>query len=193
MDIERQESKREVDKFIHGLRNGEIVWGPARERRTRHATREGNRPSFWTYLKLNGCRGCQRQEKEETIHHVLSGGCEGLGRNKNNRYRIEMRRALGKCGKLMSDINNNEGIEQATKALRALEWPRRQTDRILKEGEELALRQIISGIIPEWQDTDNERKKGVIALLRSWTADMMNGARIQMKTWVTMKNEHKAC
>eukprot|EP00965_Chrysotila_dentata_P224622 6194290-Pleurochrysis_carterae.AAC.1 len=53
-----------------------------------HATREGNRPTFWTYLKVNGCsRGCQRQEEEETIHHVLSGGCEGIGRGKNNRYR----------------------------------------------------------------------------------------------------------
>eukprot|EP00965_Chrysotila_dentata_P100897 3333141-Pleurochrysis_carterae.AAC.1 len=61
----------------------------------RHATREGNRPSFWTYLKVNGCRGCQRQEQEETIHHVLSGGCEGIGRNKNNRYRTEMKRSLG--------------------------------------------------------------------------------------------------
>eukprot|EP00965_Chrysotila_dentata_P163128 5387605-Pleurochrysis_carterae.AAC.1 len=60
----------------------------------RHATREGNRPSFWTYLKVNGCRGCQRQEEEETIHHVLSGECEGIGRSKNNRYRTEMRRVL---------------------------------------------------------------------------------------------------
>eukprot|EP00965_Chrysotila_dentata_P176502 5827985-Pleurochrysis_carterae.AAC.1 len=70
MDIERQEGKREVEKFVHGLRNGEIV---------------------------NGCKGCQRQEEEETIHHVLSGGCEGIGRNKNNRYRTEIKRALGKC------------------------------------------------------------------------------------------------
>eukprot|EP00965_Chrysotila_dentata_P012723 420008-Pleurochrysis_carterae.AAC.1 len=51
---------------------------------------------------------------------------------------------------------------------------------------------MISGIIPEWRDTDNNREKGIIALLRSWTAEMMNWARIQMKTWVTMKNEHKA-
>eukprot|EP00965_Chrysotila_dentata_P254732 6211980-Pleurochrysis_carterae.AAC.1 len=94
-----------------------------------------------------------------------------------------MKRALGKCGKLMSDINNNEGVEQATKALRALEWLRRQTDLRLKEEEELALKRTISGIIPEWQDTDNKRGKGVIALLRSWTAEMtMNWARIQMKT-----------
>eukprot|EP00965_Chrysotila_dentata_P190864 6174160-Pleurochrysis_carterae.AAC.2 len=58
-DIERQEGKREVEKFVHGLRNGEIVGGPARERRMRHATRKGDRPSFWTYLKAN-----TQQEKE---------------------------------------------------------------------------------------------------------------------------------
>eukprot|EP00965_Chrysotila_dentata_P261599 6214311-Pleurochrysis_carterae.AAC.2 len=109
MDIERQEGKREVEKFVHGLRNGEIVRGPARERRMRHATREGNKPSSWTYLKANGFRGCQKQEEEETIHHVLSGGFEGIGRSKNNKYRTEMRRVIGKCGKLMSDINNYEG------------------------------------------------------------------------------------
>ena len=109
MDIERQEGKREVEKFVHGLRNREIVGGPARERRMRHATREGNKPSFWTYLKVNGCRGCQRQEEEETIHHVLSGGCEGIGRSKNNKYKAEMRRSLGKCRKLMNDINNQGG------------------------------------------------------------------------------------
>eukprot|EP00965_Chrysotila_dentata_P144740 4781034-Pleurochrysis_carterae.AAC.1 len=160
----------------------------------RRATKEGNRPSFWTYLKMNGCRGCQKQDEEETIHHVLlSGGCEGIGRNKNNRYRTEMRRAIGKCGKLMSDINNNEGTEQAANAFRALEWPRQQTDWRLRTEEELVLRQMISGIIPEWQDDDNKKKKGAIALFTSWTVDMMNCARIQMKAWVNMKNEHKAC
>eukprot|EP00965_Chrysotila_dentata_P092035 3038665-Pleurochrysis_carterae.AAC.1 len=50
MDIERQDGKREVEKFIHGIRNGEIVGGPARERRMKQAKREGNRPSFWSYL-----------------------------------------------------------------------------------------------------------------------------------------------
>eukprot|EP00965_Chrysotila_dentata_P175335 5787731-Pleurochrysis_carterae.AAC.1 len=91
----------------------------------------------------------------------------------------------------MNDINHREGTEQANKALRALERPRRQTDQRTKEEEELALRQMISGIIPEWHYTDDKRKKGVIALLKSWTGEMMNGARIQMKTWVTKKNEHK--
>eukprot|EP00965_Chrysotila_dentata_P207828 6184349-Pleurochrysis_carterae.AAC.1 len=140
MDIERQEGKREVEKFVHGLRNGEIVGGPARERRMRHATREGNKPSFWTYLKVNGCRGCRRQEEEETIHHVLSRGCVGIRRSENNKYKADMRRALGKCGKLMNNINNQDGEEQANKALSALERPRRQKDQRLKEEEELALK-----------------------------------------------------
>eukprot|EP00965_Chrysotila_dentata_P190863 6174160-Pleurochrysis_carterae.AAC.1 len=92
----------------------------------------------------------------------------------------------------MSDINNSEGIAQATKALSALERPRQQTDLRLKEEEKLALKQMISGIIPEWRETDNKRKKEVITLLRSWTGEMMNLARIRMKTWITKKNEHKA-
>eukprot|EP00965_Chrysotila_dentata_P193917 6176041-Pleurochrysis_carterae.AAC.2 len=64
VDIEKQEGKREVEKFVHGIRNGEIVGGPANERRMRHATRAGNKPSFWTYLKVNGCRGCRKQRKK---------------------------------------------------------------------------------------------------------------------------------
>eukprot|EP00965_Chrysotila_dentata_P055748 1848911-Pleurochrysis_carterae.AAC.1 len=60
----------------------------------------------------------------------------------------------------MNDINNSEGVEQTTKALSALEWPRRQTDQKHKEEEELALKQMISGIIPEWRHTDNKKKKG---------------------------------
>eukprot|EP00965_Chrysotila_dentata_P189257 6173221-Pleurochrysis_carterae.AAC.2 len=51
---------------------------------------------------------------------------------------------------------------------------------------------MISGIIPEWCDTNNRREKGFIALLTSWTGEMMNWARIQMKTWMATKNEHKA-
>eukprot|EP00965_Chrysotila_dentata_P126559 4184427-Pleurochrysis_carterae.AAC.1 len=72
----------------------QIVGGLANGRRMRHATREGNRPSFWTYLKENGCRGCQKRGEEETIHHVLSGACEALARQTNNNYRTEMRRVL---------------------------------------------------------------------------------------------------
>eukprot|EP00965_Chrysotila_dentata_P162790 5375912-Pleurochrysis_carterae.AAC.3 len=192
MDIERQDGKREVETFVHGLRNGEIVGGPASERRMRHATKEGNRPSFWTYLKVNGCRGCQKQEEEETIQHVLSGGCEGIRLSKNDKYRTEMKRAFSKCGKLMNDIKHREGADQILKASRALEQPRRQTDQRLKEEEELALKQVISGIIPEWRNADYKRKKGVIALLGTWTGEMMNWARMQMKEWVIKKNEHKA-
>eukprot|EP00965_Chrysotila_dentata_P048908 1622855-Pleurochrysis_carterae.AAC.5 len=94
----------------------------------RHATSEGNRPSFWTYLKVNGCRGCQRQEEEEAIHHVLSGGCAGVGRCKNNRYRTEMKRE-----------------ENGPEAQRG--------------GRISIKKQMISGIIPEWRDTDNKREK----------------------------------
>eukprot|EP00965_Chrysotila_dentata_P031253 1040521-Pleurochrysis_carterae.AAC.1 len=60
----------------------------------------------------------------------------------------------------MNDINNREGVEHAKKALRALEQPRRHTDLRLKEEEELALKQVISGITPEWDDTHNRRKIG---------------------------------
>eukprot|EP00965_Chrysotila_dentata_P042823 1421333-Pleurochrysis_carterae.AAC.1 len=51
---------------------------------------------------------------------------------------------------------------------------------------------MISGIIPEWRNTDSKRKKWVIALLRLWTGEMMTCARIQMKTWIATKNAHKA-
>eukprot|EP00965_Chrysotila_dentata_P208185 6184563-Pleurochrysis_carterae.AAC.2 len=91
----------------------------------RHATRAGNKPSFWTYLKENGCRGCQKQEEEETIQHVLSGGCEAMGRKMSSRYRVEMRRTLEKCKKLMNNKQNNAGVIQADKAIRAVERPRR--------------------------------------------------------------------
>eukprot|EP00965_Chrysotila_dentata_P212873 6187298-Pleurochrysis_carterae.AAC.1 len=81
MDIANQEGKREVEKFVHGIRNGEIVGGPANERRIRHATRVG-KLFFWTQLKVNSCRGCQKHEEEETIHHVLSGECEAVGKTR---------------------------------------------------------------------------------------------------------------
>eukprot|EP00965_Chrysotila_dentata_P210949 6186190-Pleurochrysis_carterae.AAC.1 len=113
----------------------------------RHATRAGNKPSFWTYLKVNGCGGCQKQEEQETIQHVLGGGCKAIGKNKNNRYREEMKRALEKCKKLMNDKHNSEGIIQAERAFHAIKRPRKHTDPMIKEKEELALRQMISGII----------------------------------------------
>eukprot|EP00965_Chrysotila_dentata_P042100 1396633-Pleurochrysis_carterae.AAC.1 len=61
----------------------------------------------------------------------------------------------------MNDINNREGVEHVSKALRALERPRRQTNQRLKEEEELALKQIIAGIIPEWHDVNDKRRRGV--------------------------------
>eukprot|EP00965_Chrysotila_dentata_P141136 4664744-Pleurochrysis_carterae.AAC.1 len=103
-----------------------------------------------------------------------------------------MKRALGKCKKLVSDINNSEGVEQSAKVLGALEGPRRQTNLMIKEEQELALEQLISGIIPKWRESDNKKKKGVMALFRLWTEEMMNWARIQMKTWIATKNEHTA-
>eukprot|EP00965_Chrysotila_dentata_P133682 4420822-Pleurochrysis_carterae.AAC.1 len=75
-----------------------------------------------------------------------------------------MKRALGKCGKLISDINNSEGVEQATKASRALIRTAQEANgpEAQRGGIELALKQMISGIIPEWRETDNKRGKGVI-------------------------------
>eukprot|EP00965_Chrysotila_dentata_P257567 6212928-Pleurochrysis_carterae.AAC.2 len=97
MDIERQEGKREMEKVIHRICMGEVIGGPASERSMRHATRAGNKPSFWTYLKENGCRGGQNKEVEETIQHVISGGCEGTKSRENSRYTEEMKRVLEKC------------------------------------------------------------------------------------------------
>eukprot|EP00965_Chrysotila_dentata_P141193 4667029-Pleurochrysis_carterae.AAC.1 len=140
-------------------KDGEIVGGPANGRRMRHPTREGNRPSFWTYLKESGCRGCQKQGKEETIHHVLSGRCEALGKQTNGSYRTEMRRVLEKCKKLMIDKQINAGvIQQVIKAIRSMEQSGRQMNMDIKEEEELALRQLISGIIPEWREVNEKGK-----------------------------------
>eukprot|EP00965_Chrysotila_dentata_P241574 6204362-Pleurochrysis_carterae.AAC.2 len=71
-----------------------------------------------------------------------------------------------------------------------MERPRRQANMRIKEEEELALRQMISGIIPEWQETENKREKGTIAMMRLWTGEMMNNAGTQMKTWMEKKKEH---
>eukprot|EP00965_Chrysotila_dentata_P078654 2592327-Pleurochrysis_carterae.AAC.1 len=171
-----------MEKLVHGIRNGELIGGPANARRMKHATREGNKPSLWTYLKANGCRGCQKQEEAETIHHVLCGGCEGLSKKENSRYREEMRILLQKSKNLMRGKHNSAGVIQADKALRALEQPRRQTTQCAREDEEQAFRQIVSGIIPEWQDASDKGKRG----------DMMNLVRIQIKHWMDKKNEDKA-
>eukprot|EP00965_Chrysotila_dentata_P134905 4462438-Pleurochrysis_carterae.AAC.1 len=183
---------REMETFVHGIRNGEIVGRPANERRMKHATREGNKPSYWTYLKVNGCRGCQKQEEEETIHHVISGRCQGVGKKVNSKYRGEMRGILQKYLKLMRDKHNNEGVVQAEKALRALEHTTGpHMNQGAREEEERALRQVVSGIIPEWHETC-DKKRETIQIVKLWTVYMMNWARIQMKQWMAKKNENRA-
>eukprot|EP00965_Chrysotila_dentata_P098941 3272439-Pleurochrysis_carterae.AAC.1 len=96
----------------------------------------------------------------------------------------------------MSDKHNDEGVIEAERALHAIERPRKHTSPRIKEEEELALRQMISGMtIPEceWQAADNNKeKKGTITAMRLWTGVMMNWARIQMKMWTEKKNVHKA-
>eukprot|EP00965_Chrysotila_dentata_P143642 4746298-Pleurochrysis_carterae.AAC.1 len=72
-----------------------------------------------------------------------------------------------------------------------MERPRRHMSLNIKE-EELALRQMISGTIPEWQEANDKEKKGTIVTMKLWTGEMMNWARIQMKTRIEKKNEHKA-
>eukprot|EP00965_Chrysotila_dentata_P197941 6178507-Pleurochrysis_carterae.AAC.5 len=114
-----------MEKLVPGKRNGEVIEVPANPRRMRHATRERYKPFFWTYLKENGCRGCQKQEEEATIiQHVLSGGCEATGRKENSRHREEMRKTLERCKKVMYNEQNTEGVEQAEKAISAIERPR---------------------------------------------------------------------
>eukprot|EP00965_Chrysotila_dentata_P236656 6201442-Pleurochrysis_carterae.AAC.1 len=103
-----------------------------------------------------------------------------------------MKGVLHKCKNLMRDKCISTGTEQEDKALRALELPRRQTNQDGREEEERALRQMISGIIPEWQETNIKEKRGIIEIMKLWTADMMNLARIQMKNWMDKKNEHRA-
>eukprot|EP00965_Chrysotila_dentata_P263358 6214816-Pleurochrysis_carterae.AAC.4 len=130
---------------------------------------------------------------EEKTGPVLSADHPFLPRVENEGVRLQTQNLEYDSDDLhvISVENRRQHVFSATQAYR--EWPRQQTDRRLKAEEELALRQLISGILPEWQDTDNKREKGVVALLTSWMADTMNWARIQMKTWVTTKNEHKAC
>eukprot|EP00965_Chrysotila_dentata_P039278 1305090-Pleurochrysis_carterae.AAC.1 len=99
----------------------------------RHATREGKRPSFWTYLK----------------------------------------------------------VIQVNKAIRYMEPPGRQMNLNTKEEEELALRQLISGITPEWQEVKEKDKRATNTIMKLWTGKMMNWARIQMKMWTGKKDEHK--
>eukprot|EP00965_Chrysotila_dentata_P068032 2250472-Pleurochrysis_carterae.AAC.4 len=90
-------------------------------------------------------------------------------------------------------IKNDAEITQADKAIvRACERSRRHRNPTIKEEEEFAKRQMISGIIPEWKEVNDREKKGTIALMKLWTGEMMNRARIQMQVWVGEKNEQKA-
>eukprot|EP00965_Chrysotila_dentata_P033846 1126812-Pleurochrysis_carterae.AAC.1 len=93
----------------------------------------------------------------------------------------------------MNDKQINEGVTQVNKAIRSMELSGRQMNLHTKEEEELALRQLISGIISEWQEENEKEKKGMITIMKLWTGKMMNNwARIQMKMWTGRKNEHKA-
>eukprot|EP00965_Chrysotila_dentata_P184401 6087572-Pleurochrysis_carterae.AAC.2 len=91
----------------------------------------------------------------------------------------------------MDNKRNNEGVIRADRAIRALELPRRHMNPGTREEEELALRQMISGIIPEWQEANDKEEKGTIALVSLWTGELVNAARMQMKTWLEKRNEHK--
>eukprot|EP00965_Chrysotila_dentata_P237372 6201866-Pleurochrysis_carterae.AAC.1 len=111
----------------------------------------------------------------------------------SGKYRGEMRRTLEeKCRKLMMDTKNRKGEIQAEKALQAIQWPRGHKDRKVMEEEELASRQMISGIMPEWQQVEDTQKKGAVVMMKLWTGELMNWARTHMKIWIEKKNEHKA-
>eukprot|EP00965_Chrysotila_dentata_P169491 5596167-Pleurochrysis_carterae.AAC.2 len=101
-------------------------------------------------------------------------------------------RALQKSKKLMCDKHNSAGVIQAEKALRALEQPRIQATQNVRENEEQALRQMVTGIIPEWQEVNDEGKGSTIEIMKLWTGDMVNLARVQMKNWMEKKNGHRA-
>eukprot|EP00965_Chrysotila_dentata_P002563 83284-Pleurochrysis_carterae.AAC.2 len=72
-----------------------------------------------------------------------------------------------------------------------MEQSERQTNTNNEEEQELALRQLTSGIIPEWQEDNEKEKRETVTTMKLWTGKMMNWARIQMETWTGRKNEHK--
>eukprot|EP00965_Chrysotila_dentata_P107756 3559106-Pleurochrysis_carterae.AAC.1 len=53
------------------------------------------------------------------------------------------------------------------------------------------MRQLISGLIPEWQEENEKEEKETTTIPKPWTGKMMNWARIQMKMWTGRKNKHK--
>eukprot|EP00965_Chrysotila_dentata_P248311 6208267-Pleurochrysis_carterae.AAC.1 len=83
-----------------------------------------------------------------------------------------MRRALEKCKNLMNDKQNyDEGVIQTDKAIHAIEQPRRHMNPKIKKEEELAVSQMISGIILEWQEANDKEKTKTITMLRLWTEE----------------------
>eukprot|EP00965_Chrysotila_dentata_P170265 5620098-Pleurochrysis_carterae.AAC.1 len=67
----------------------------------------------------------------------------------------------------MEDEQNEEGVIQMVKAKQAIKRPSRgQMDPDNKEKKDLALRQIISGIIPEWQEVNEKEKYSTILTMR---------------------------
>eukprot|EP00965_Chrysotila_dentata_P172982 5708927-Pleurochrysis_carterae.AAC.1 len=103
-----------------------------------------------------------------------------------------MKGVLQKSRKLMRDKHNIAGVLQVDKALRTLVQPGRQAIQNVSEDEELALRQMISGIIPEWKEASEKGKRDTIKIMKLWTGDMMNWARVHMKNWTNKKNDNKA-
>eukprot|EP00965_Chrysotila_dentata_P147572 4872291-Pleurochrysis_carterae.AAC.1 len=74
----------------------------------------------------------------------------------------------------MNETQNKKGEIQAEYAIHAIQPVRGYSDRKVREVEELALKQMVSGIIPEWQHLDDKKRKGAIATMRLWTGELMN-------------------
>eukprot|EP00965_Chrysotila_dentata_P125196 4138904-Pleurochrysis_carterae.AAC.1 len=70
----------------------------------------------------------------------------------------------------MNDTQNEKGEIQAEKAWQAIQHTRGHKDRKDREEEDLALRQMISGIIPEWQHVDDNKQRGTIVRVRIFYA-----------------------
>eukprot|EP00965_Chrysotila_dentata_P243176 6205272-Pleurochrysis_carterae.AAC.5 len=61
----------------------------------------------------------------------------------------------------------NAGVIQVNRAIRSMEQSGRQRNmKNIKEEEELALRQLISGIILEWREVNEKGKKDTITTMK---------------------------
>eukprot|EP00965_Chrysotila_dentata_P022447 743251-Pleurochrysis_carterae.AAC.1 len=69
----------------------------------------------------------------------------------------------------MNDKRIKEGVIQVNKAIRSMKLSGRQTNMNTKEEEEVALRQLISVIIPEWQEVNEKEKKERITIKKLWS------------------------